>query len=85
MSDSSPTKVRFHVLGITTLVAFLMYLDRACIGWIINAESFQSMGLEAAGLCAHVPATATTLACCGARARPQVKVEAQRLAVGVHE
>jgi len=46
MSDSSPTKVRFHVLGITTLVAFLMYLDRACIGWIINAESFQSMGLD---------------------------------------
>jgi MFS family permease len=25
-----------------------MYLDRACIGWIINAESFQSMGLSSA-------------------------------------
>jgi len=46
MTESSASKVRFQVLGITTLAAFLMYLDRACIGWIINAESFQSMGLS---------------------------------------
>ncbi len=42
-----PTRVRFAVLTITTVVALLMYLDRACIGWIIHSDSFlKSMPLE---------------------------------------
>ena len=36
-----PTNVRFAILAVTTLAAFLMYLDRACIGWIIESDSFK--------------------------------------------
>jgi MFS family permease len=36
-----PTKVRHSVLAATTLAAFLMYLDRACLAWMMDSESFR--------------------------------------------
>ena len=35
------TNVRHAVLLATTLAAFLMYLDRICISWILSSKSFQ--------------------------------------------
>ena len=40
-ASPAPTKVRFSVLGMATLVAFLMYLDRICLSWIIGSDSFK--------------------------------------------
>src|SRR5882757_2527406 len=37
-----PTSVRHWVLIATTLVAFLMYLDRACLGWMLSSKSFHA-------------------------------------------
>jgi MFS family permease len=37
-----PTNIRHAILLATTLAAFLMYLDRICIGWIIESDSFKS-------------------------------------------
>ena len=41
MSDR-PTSVRHWVITATTLVAFLMYLDRACLAWMLSSESFKA-------------------------------------------
>ncbi len=42
MPDSVPaTRVRFNILGLATVVAFLMYLDRICLAQIISSDSFQ--------------------------------------------
>ena len=41
MSTASPTKVRFSILTMATVVAFLMYLDRICFAWIIDSDSFK--------------------------------------------
>ena len=38
---SPPTKVRYSVIGMATLVAFLMYLDRICLSWIVGSDSFK--------------------------------------------
>ena len=38
----APTKVRFSVVGMATMVAFLMYLDRICVSWIVGSDSFKS-------------------------------------------
>ena len=37
----APTKVRHSILAATTLAAFLMYLDRVCLAWIVGSESFK--------------------------------------------
>ena len=37
-----PTKVRHAVLAATTLTAFLMYLDRICMAWIVDSASFDA-------------------------------------------
>ncbi|MDB6118761.1 MAG: sauU 1 [Verrucomicrobiaceae bacterium] len=37
-----PTTVRYSVVGMATLVAFLMYLDRICVSWIVGSDSFKS-------------------------------------------
>jgi len=37
-----PTNVRYSVLTATTLVAFLMYLDRACLAWMLSSDSFRA-------------------------------------------
>ncbi|MBI5772997.1 MAG: MFS transporter [Verrucomicrobia bacterium] len=36
-----PSRVRFSILGMATVVAFLMYLDRICLAQIISSDSFQ--------------------------------------------
>lgn len=36
------TSIRHAILLATTLAAFLMYLDRVCIGWIIESDSFKT-------------------------------------------
>ncbi len=36
-----PTSIRYWIITATTLVAFLMYLDRACLGWILDSDSFR--------------------------------------------
>lgn len=44
----SPTKVRHQVIGTTTLVAVLLYLDRICIAEIAKLDSFKTeLGLSA--------------------------------------
>lgn len=40
-ASTPPTKVRFSVVGMATLVAFLMYLDRICLSWIVGSDSFK--------------------------------------------
>lgn len=43
---AAPTKVRHSILAVTTLAAFLMYLDRMCMAEIVKNASFrQEMGL----------------------------------------
>lgn len=37
----SPTRVRQQILVTATLVAFLMYLDRICLGEIVSSSSFK--------------------------------------------
>lgn len=35
------TNVRHAIIAATALAAFLMYLDRACLGWILESDSFK--------------------------------------------
>ena len=35
-----PSTVRHRILIATTLVAFLMYLDRTCLAWVLDSDSF---------------------------------------------
>lgn len=37
-----PTKVRYHVIGATTLTAVILYLDRICIAEIAKLDAFKS-------------------------------------------
>ncbi len=37
-----PTSVRHWVITATTLAAFLMYLDRACLAWMLDSDSFKA-------------------------------------------
>jgi MFS family permease len=41
-TSAAPTKVRFAVLSMATMVAFLMYLDRICLAEIVGSDSFKS-------------------------------------------
>jgi MFS family permease len=41
VADSRPTAVRHHILTTATIVAFLMYLDRICLGEIVSSASFK--------------------------------------------
>ncbi|QDV12425.1 putative sulfoacetate transporter SauU [Rosistilla oblonga] len=41
-SDSeSPTRIRYHVIGATTLAAVMLYLDRICIAEIAKLQEFR--------------------------------------------
>lgn len=40
--DPRRTQVRYAILAATTLAAFMMYIDRACLAWIIDSDSFKS-------------------------------------------
>jgi MFS family permease len=42
MESARPTAVRHHILATATVVAFLMYLDRICLGEIVSSSSFKS-------------------------------------------
>lgn len=39
--NASPTPVRHWILAVTTLSAFLMYIDRACLAWMLDSQSFK--------------------------------------------
>ncbi len=39
--SDAPTKVRFHVIGATTLAALMLYLDRICIAEIAKLDQFK--------------------------------------------
>ena len=42
MPDSPrPTNIRARIIGVTMLVAFIMYLDRNCMGEIVKSASFK--------------------------------------------
>ena len=48
MSEATPTRVRYQVIGTTTLAAVLLYLDRICIAEIAKLDSFKNeLGLTA--------------------------------------
>jgi len=40
-SGGGATSVRHAIVAATTLAAVLMYLDRVCIGWILESDSFK--------------------------------------------
>lgn len=40
--EQSPTTVRYRIIGISVLMAFIMYLDRVCLGEIVKSSSFLS-------------------------------------------
>jgi sugar phosphate permease len=42
VSASEPTKVRHSVIGVTTLAAVLLYLDRICIAEIAKLDAFKN-------------------------------------------
>ncbi|WP_051670693.1 MFS transporter [Bryobacter aggregatus] len=43
----NPTKIRFAILSIATANAFLLYLDRICMGAVVQSTSFQTeLGLS---------------------------------------
>jgi len=43
MTDSPrPTNIRHRIIGVTMLVAFILYLDRNCLGEIVKTVSFNS-------------------------------------------
>lgn len=37
-----PSSVRHWIITATTLAAFLMYLDRACLAWMLDSDSFKA-------------------------------------------
>lgn len=39
--SEAPTKVRYHVIGATTLAALMLYLDRICIAEIAKLDQFK--------------------------------------------
>lgn len=39
---SQPSKVRYAILSIATANAFILYLDRICMGAVVQSQSFQS-------------------------------------------
>ncbi len=41
MPVQTPTRVRFSIISMATLVAFIMYLDRICLAEIVGSESFK--------------------------------------------
>lgn len=44
---TSPTRVRHRVIGVTMLMAFILYLDRICMGEIVKSVSFnKELGLS---------------------------------------
>jgi MFS family permease len=40
--NSTPTKIRHRIIGVTMLMAFILYLDRICMGEIVKSASFNN-------------------------------------------
>ncbi|MGV3485863.1 MAG: MFS transporter [Planctomycetaceae bacterium] len=40
--DDGATRVRYRVIAVSVLMAFILYLDRVCLGEIVKSESFRS-------------------------------------------
>jgi hypothetical protein len=40
MNQSPPTGIRRRIIGVTMLMAFILYLDRICMGEIVKSASF---------------------------------------------
>lgn len=46
-SSETPTRIRYHIIGATTLAALMLYLDRICIAEIAKLHEFkESLGLS---------------------------------------
>ena len=41
-TTSKPTKVRYQIIGMTMLMAFILYLDRICMGEVVKSVSFRN-------------------------------------------
>jgi MFS family permease len=41
-SGGTATHVRYHIIGVSMLMAFILYLDRICLGEIVKSASFKS-------------------------------------------
>lgn len=39
-NPTAPTNVRRRIIGVTMLMAFILYLDRICMGEIVKSVSF---------------------------------------------
>ena len=35
-----PSNIRFRIIGVSMLMAFILYLDRVCLGEIVKSDSF---------------------------------------------
>ena len=47
MTVSAPTNIRHRIIGVTMLMAFILYLDRICMGEIVKSASFHhDLGLS---------------------------------------
>jgi MFS family permease len=47
IAASPPTNIRYRIIGVTMVVAFILYLDRICMGEIVKSLSFhKDLGLE---------------------------------------
>jgi len=42
VTASAPTSIRHRIIGVTMLMAFILYLDRICMGEIVKSVSFNS-------------------------------------------
>ena len=42
MTAPAPTNIRSRIIGVTMLVAFILYLDRICMGEIVKSVSFHA-------------------------------------------
>ena len=41
-NPGSPTNIRHRIIGVTMLMAFILYLDRICMGEIVKSVSFNN-------------------------------------------
>ena len=39
---AKPTNIRHRIIGMTMLMAFILYLDRICMGEIVKSVSFNN-------------------------------------------
>ena len=42
MTPPAPTSIRYRIIAVSMLMAFILYLDRICLGEIVKSASFQA-------------------------------------------